>query len=649
MTNYLTTLQVYSYTILGLFSFVSALAIIFAYLLLRSLRVPPGMIIMMQCIGVAIVDLQWALAAIHYVATGSLEDSLSCQAQGLLTVFFVYQSWNYTTCLACEIYLKLNRPLVGRYTRRDKLYHAISNIAAFAIATLVGVTDAAGLSPNGTCFIKSGSWAEALGFLSLVYLVTSCYIALDCIVRMSYAGVGAGILKRYSWFVVAFSMIMLPSVLDYVILVIFSIPNTPYLEEVSIVLKSAGGLILSSIRLTDPILISEFKRTFAGRRRSTLEPLLNDPSDLSGHEIEKPQDFIYNWFFQDVISETLQSTLSSICLSLKHLMSSESSIKFDNLIAWNLFYYKQTNTWDISPEDVKDLSPQYAQCLTEPVRIVEYAPAIFAHLRHLDQISNDELVQSLSPSRNKASLTSNLVNSQGAPMFYSYDHKFVIKVVSTEQRKTMVSTLLHKWHTYVSVSSFNKSIIARILGVYTIKLSSRASFDIILMQNLLPPEMNVHAVFDMTGNRFERPTLVDSSVQSILDLPKGKVYNYADFAHFKQTIDIPFKDQLYLKHIVKGDVEILKTLNITKYSLFVAVGELTTPRHALPKQYERHVHMKSDGSSLCYIIGIIGFLQVAGKLKTVSPYSTPLNISRQSQNYGEQFLNFLDDIMKVEL
>lgn len=70
MTNSLSTLQVYCYVVLGLFSFVAALAIVFAYLLLRSLRVPPGMIIMMQCIGVAIVDLQWAMAAIHYTVFG---------------------------------------------------------------------------------------------------------------------------------------------------------------------------------------------------------------------------------------------------------------------------------------------------------------------------------------------------------------------------------------------------------------------------------------------------------------------------------------------------------------------------------------------------------------------------------------------------
>jgi hypothetical protein len=70
MTSDLTTLQLYCYAILGLLSFVAALAIVFAYLLLRSLRVPPGMIIMMQCIGVAILDLQCAYAALHFSVSG---------------------------------------------------------------------------------------------------------------------------------------------------------------------------------------------------------------------------------------------------------------------------------------------------------------------------------------------------------------------------------------------------------------------------------------------------------------------------------------------------------------------------------------------------------------------------------------------------
>lgn len=232
----------------------------------------------------------------------------------------------------------------------------------------------------------------------MAFLVASCYIAGHCLVAMNSTGTGAGVLKRYSWFVIAYSLIMFPSVLDYLIIAVFSYRSTPIIAELSIFFKSAAGLVLSTIRLTDPIVIAEFKRAFGARRSSTLEPvytsqLLSDPSEISVCEIETHQDFIYNWIFQDVVSDTLQSTLSSICLSLKHLAPANQTLKFDNLVAWNLFYYKQTNTWEISPEDVLDLSPQYLGSLAEPVRIIEHAPVIFAHLRHLDHISNDELAQ----------------------------------------------------------------------------------------------------------------------------------------------------------------------------------------------------------------------------------------------------------------
>jgi hypothetical protein len=191
---------------------------------------------------------------------------------------------------------------------------------------------------------------------------------------------------------------MLPSVLDFLCKDFFPQQQTPGLVQLAIVMQSAAGLVLSTIRLTDPIVLSELRKALGARRSSLIElvspsQLLPEPSDWSGQDPEPQQDFFYNCFFEDAVSETLLSTLASICLTLTHLAPSEQSVQFDRLAAWNLFNYKQVNTWEISPDDVKELSPQFSNSFTEPVRITEYAPVIFAHLRHLDHISNEELAE----------------------------------------------------------------------------------------------------------------------------------------------------------------------------------------------------------------------------------------------------------------
>lgn len=192
---------------------------------------------------------------------------------------------------------------------------------------------------------------------------------------------------------------MLPTVLDFLCKDFFPQQQTPGLVQLAIVMQSAAGLVLSTIRLTDPIVLSELRKALGARRSSTLiEPvsptqLLPEPSDWSGQDTEPQQDFFYNCFFEDAVSETLLSTLASICLTLTHLAPSEQTVRFDNLTVRNLFNYKQVNTWEISPDDVKELSPQFSNSFTEPVRITEYAPVIFAHLRNLDHISNEELAE----------------------------------------------------------------------------------------------------------------------------------------------------------------------------------------------------------------------------------------------------------------
>lgn len=109
--------------------------------------------------------------------------------------------------------------------------------------------------------------------------------------------------------------------------------------------------------------------------------------------------------------------------------------------------------------------------IDKEIKVIEFAPDVFAHLRSLDGFDNENLKESLSPV-----IEGNVTNMfkagegmgrSGSFFFFSHDSKFLIKTMTTDDFKAFIKLLpLYFDH----VDYFKDSLLARIYGVYQVDM-----------------------------------------------------------------------------------------------------------------------------------------------------------------------------------
>ena len=112
------------------------------------------------------------------------------------------------------------------------------------------------------------------------------------------------------------------------------------------------------------------------------------------------------------------------------------------------------------------------------------------------------------------------------------------------------------------------SLLARIYGIYEIKIGIQEPFQIILMGNLAPPELEVLGQFDLKGSKVSRKVhkLSDGSIQ---DLNPHKVYKDEDFENFIGNIT-PNQYNMLIEKII-SDVRFLEDHDIMDYSILLKI------------------------------------------------------------------------------
>jgi 1-phosphatidylinositol-4-phosphate 5-kinase len=99
----------------------------------------------------------------------------------------------------------------------------------------------------------------------------------------------------------------------------------------------------------------------------------------------------------------------------------------------------------------------------------------------LDGISPEDMMKSLSleENRNMVFKAGEGAGMSGSFFFFSYDNKFLIKTLQGNDKKVMLKIL----DSYIEhlKSTDNKSLIARVYGIYTIETNYFDPVDIIVM------------------------------------------------------------------------------------------------------------------------------------------------------------------------
>ena len=124
----------------------------------------------------------------------------------------------------------------------------------------------------------------------------------------------------------------------------------------------------------------------------------------------------------------------------------------------------------------------------------------------MDNITYIDVQNSISLEKNRKMV---FQSGQGAGLsgsffFFSKDNRFIIKTLRGEEKSVLLN-MLDDFIDHI-VKSKNRSLLARIYGIFTIKTNRFAPIDVIVMQNtsLLQDQNNPKMLFDYKGSTINR-------------------------------------------------------------------------------------------------------------------------------------------------
>ncbi len=208
------------------------------------------------------------------------------------------------------------------------------------------------------------------------------------------------------------------------------------------------------------------------------------------------------------------------------------------------------------------------------IMIKQYAPAVFEELRLMEDITTLELVYSLSPGHNAATLKSFMTGAGKSSSFFFFteDLKFAIKTINYEEYTTLMTRLLPKY--YEHVHDHPDSLLARVLGVFSVRASHMSKIYIVIMRNLLGADKpHVRRIFDLKGSTFKRSSLSrDTSLHELRHSNPPSPFHILkdlDLLKLEEWICLSAQTRSKLIKVATQDALMLSSCNLMDYSLLI--------------------------------------------------------------------------------
>ena len=294
----------------------------------------------------------------------------------------------------------------------------------------------------------------------------------------------------------------------------------------------------------------------------------------------------------------------------------------------------------------------------EDASITEYFPQKFDELRKNDGISDDIMLKSFSPKKNKTGIEKMMGESKGKSgsfFFYSHDRKFIIKTITNEEKETMDEILLDY---YNYIKEHKSTLITKIYGIFTVVIKNASSVNVILMQNLFGcTQAHIQRMFDLKGSTVQRNT------KNVQNWKKYQVLKDMDYQWLTQIernlINFNQSDIKEIKTNMENDILFYKRLSLMDYSLLFIIVDY--PNNIDPDynqilglledpKYKGHVY-KSDNKNYIYIIGIIDYLQKYNCKKKLENFLKGIYFGKEKNMisavppgfYGDRFQDFMSN------
>ena len=294
-------------------------------------------------------------------------------------------------------------------------------------------------------------------------------------------------------------------------------------------------------------------------------------------------------------------------------------------------------------------------------KVKEYCPFVFHHLRLLDKISIDDVLQSLDVKNNlKIINDSKVTGGRGNnSMFRTWNKKLIIKTIDEDEKKLLINKMLEEYH---SKMRDTKSILAHIYGVFTIELADKGQSNVMLQRNMndLFIDSNI-LTFDLKGSTVDRQIIKNESInlpqKDLINKYKGQTLKDTDLKLMGIKLELnPFDGKNILSSIY-NDSRFLQKYNVTDYSLLIFVNKYN--KKNLEKQVGNYNIMSELNKKYIFNFSIIDFLgtftlgkkgeKLMKEIVGVFKSSEGKNFSVQNpQNYGNRFRKYAKNIIIYE-
>ena len=212
--------------------------------------------------------------------------------------------------------------------------------------------------------------------------------------------------------------------------------------------------------------------------------------------------------------------------------------------------------------------------INKEVSIEGHYVSEFKQLRDSDGLCASTLLESLDPEANQSNVfkAGEASGASGSFFFFSDDKKFIVKTMTVEEMHFFLKQVAQPY--FAHLKKYPTSLLARIYGVYSVKIQGLRVVNLMLMAHTMQIEgpEKVKRVFDLKGSSVDRKTKFNKRTSSLKTL---KDENFVDL-NLKETksgglVTLYDSEKAFLQRQLKIDSIFLRDLNIMDYSLLLCI------------------------------------------------------------------------------
>lgn len=432
-----------------------------------------------------------------------------------------------------------------------------------------------------------------------------------------------------------------------------------------------------SLKVQDPVTqtLQEFLKSILDNyyvltnRLQTIEQMVEHEKNRSNNQNLTPNtlreadkknkptlDSRRNVFFKD----KNWSIVTTMLLGMKHSLNFTSQDKYHKVAPLD---YKLNNIFGIEAV----YQSYFSHC-----RFTDYAPYVFAGMRRLFNIKQEDYLNSIGLNNFSSAFFDKLYvmlceqssGKSGSFFFYSHDNKYLVKTISKMECEKFYE-ILPKYYAYFADCDKNKkrTLLSRFFGLHRVEClkNNRLVFDVyvLIMNNIFSTPDTIDHKYDLKGSTYKRLTLAHEIEKKAalkdLNFKNARKADKNFGFHIGDLRRTEILDQMNL------DVKFLAECNIIDYSLMVGVVNdphvLTNPDDPSRHLVERKQVAKDDTivvfdvkNGQRYYIGIIDTLTNFGAKKRTEAFFKRLfcgsGVSAiPPKSYAERFIRFMESAL----